>query len=435
MRILIIATYLPPYSGSGNIRLLNYINHLNRLGNKVDVVGVEYPKNSIAYDETLEDVFDDGVDIYRVNPGLLYSLFNRKRVAISEDDIQIKKSSAKTELINKIKSKINYFIKTSLLIPDSFVGWIRPAYKVACNLIENNDYDLIFTIHETPSSHIVGYKLKKKFKNIKWVGYWSDPWNGDSALRGNNSFFKKYIDENLELKVVKNVDKLLFTTKSTMEMYIDKYTLNETKVDVVYRGYERQLYEKLEKNQKIPFGLEKDKFNLIHTGTIYKELRDVKPLHKALCLLRENNLDIFNKLNIIFVGQFTDKKDEVLLSDLECVKIINYVPFEEAMQYVVNADVLLLYGNKNSTQVPGKLYEYIGSKAVILTILGCEEDELKEIMQNIDKGPIILNDSETIVSEIINLFESENETNKWSRKCTEFEWPKIVLDLQKKLSN
>lgn len=435
MRILLIATYLPPYSGSGNIRLLNYINYLSRLGNKVDVVGVEYPKNSIAYDETLEDVFDDEVNIYRVKPGLFYNLFNRKKAVQTNKEKDTVKQNTTRESLNRFKSKINYFIKTTFLIPDAFVGWIRPAYKVSCQLISKNKYDLIFTIHETPSSHIVGYKLKKKFKDLKWAGYWSDPWNGDSVLRNKNSFIKKTIDEYLELKVVKSVDKLLFTTKSTMEMYINKYKLSESKTEVIYRGYDEELYEKLEKNNKIPNGFENDKLNIVHTGTIYKELRDVKPLYKALKLLKENNFEIFNKLNIIFVGQFTDKEDEMLLRGLECVKIVNYLPFEEAMQYVVNAEVLLLYGNKNSTQVPGKLYEYIGSKSIILTILGCEKDELNEIMKNIDKGPIILNDSEAISSEIINLINTKDKANKWNRRCSQFEWSKVVLDLQNKLIN
>ncbi|PEN15423.1 hypothetical protein CN630_33060, partial [Bacillus wiedmannii] len=71
------------------------------------------------------------------------------------------------------KRKIGSFVKKNILIPDSFVQWINPAYKKAVSLIESNgSYDCIFSMHETPSSHVVAYKIKKKFPNLKWMGYW-----------------------------------------------------------------------------------------------------------------------------------------------------------------------------------------------------------------------------------------------------------------------
>jgi glycosyltransferase involved in cell wall biosynthesis len=432
LKILLIATYLPPYSGSGNIRLLNYINYLNRLENEITVVGVDYPRDSIAYDATLEKSFDDNIDIIRLNPGFFYNIFNRKKVDLKENHND-KVVSNRIGLANKLKQKINRFIKTTVLIPDAFVGWIRPAYNTCCKLIYEKNFDVILTIHETPSSHIVGYKLKKKFKNLNWIGYWSDPWNGDSALRYKNSMIKSLIEERIEKNIVKTVDRLLFTTNSTKDMYIKKYKIDKEKADIVYRGYELDLYEKLENIKKRSNGFEDNKINIVHTGTIYKELRDITPLFNALLSIKDNNVEFYEKFNFIFVGQFTDEEDRKLLSSLEAIKVINYIPFEEAMKYVVDADFLLLYGNKNSTQVPGKLYEYIGSKAPIITLLGSYEDELSDIMKLIDKGPSILNDKESILGVLESISNPNNIMGNWSRRCEEFEWQKVVLDLQSKL--
>ncbi|MBD7911779.1 hypothetical protein [Clostridium cibarium] len=433
MKILIIATYLPPYGGSGNIRLLNYINYLNELGNDIDVIGVDYPKDSIAYDKSLEDAFNSSVNIVRVNAGYLYNLFNRKKKVVKSDD-DVKKETSNTKL-NKIKVKVNNFIKTNLLIPDSFIFWIRPAYKEACKLINSTEYDLMLSIHETPSSHLVASKLKNKYPKIKWVGYWSDPWNGDSALRENGLWVKKKIEERLERKVVEKVDKLLFTTKSTLNFYIKKYSLNEENADVVYRGFNSELYKEYSRSEEVPEHIKEDKINIVHTGTIYSKLRDITPLCLALNKLKEENYKVYKKLNILFIGQFDSSDDEKKLREFECVKIVDFLPFKEAIKYVIKADVLLLYGNKNSSQVPGKLYEYIGSEAVVVSILGSKEDELGYIMREVDKGPIIYNE-ETDIFDLLNNIENsyKDYDSNWKKPCFLFTWEKVVLDLFNKLT-
>jgi hypothetical protein len=238
----------------------------------------------------------------------------------------------------------------------------------------------------------------------------------------------------LERKVIRRTDKLMFTTKSTQKMYVDKYNLEVSKTEVVYRGYEPTLYDEIKLSKELPEGIEKDKINIVHTGTIYKGLRDIRPLVNALNSLKATDRDTYNKINVIFVGQFTDPEDERLLSQVSCVKIINYVPFKVAMQYVVHADILLLYGNKNSTQVPGKVYEYIGSEAVIMTILGCEKDELNEIMKDMNKGPVLLNEELLITNELSKLVANfQNINGEWKQVCAKFQWINVVIDLQDKL--
>ncbi|WP_235712664.1 glycosyltransferase [Bacillus mycoides] len=429
MKILFIATQLPPFIGSANIRALNYINYLNRLGHDLDVITVDYPKDSIAYDKSSEDVFDKEVRVHRVNPGLLYNVSYTKK---SSSDVSNNPESSKLSF----KRKIGSFVKRNILIPDAFLQWINPAYRRAVSLIENNGmYDCIFSMHETPSSHIVAYKIKKKFPNLKWVGYWSDPWNGDS-LRKGRSLFKAFLEEKIERNIVSKVDKFFFTTNSTREMYIDKYKLDPNVTNIIYRGYDDSLYQDIEKEQKIPIELKNSKINIVHTGTIYKELRDINPLCNALEKLKNENYNLFKKIHVLFIGQFTDIQDENRVKNLENVTIKSLMPYKEALRYVVYADALLLYGNQNSTQVPGKVYEYLGSKATVLTILGDEKDELRDLMEQVNKGPIILNTEDCIFNTIQSL-ENRGASYQldWHRQVTEYKWINVVKDLENKMSN
>ncbi|MEH7187241.1 hypothetical protein, partial [Bacillus toyonensis] len=334
------------------------------------------------------------------------------------------------------KRKIGSFVKKNILIPDSFVQWINPAYKKAVSLIESNgSYDCIFSMHETPSSHVVAYKIKKKFPNLKWMGYWSDPWNGDS-LRKGRSLIKVFLEEKIERNIVSKVDKFFFTTKSTRQMYIDKYDINPNVTNVIYRGYDDTLYHDIEQEKKIPIELKNDKINIVHTGTIYKELRDIGPLCTALEKLRIENYNLFKKIHVLFIGQFTDIQDENRMKNLENVTIKSLMPYKEALKYVVYADVLLLYGNQNSTQVPGKVYEYLGSRAAVLTVLGDEKDELKDLMEQVNKGPIVLNNEEDIFDAIKSLERRESSNQlSWSQKVAEYKWINVVKDLEKKILN
>ncbi len=47
--------------------------------------------------------------------------------------------------------------------------------------MEKEKFDVIFSMHEPPSSHLCAYNIKKQYKNIPWITYWSDPWLKDST--------------------------------------------------------------------------------------------------------------------------------------------------------------------------------------------------------------------------------------------------------------
>ena len=52
---------------------------------------------------------------------------------------------------------------------------------------------------------------------------------------------------------------------------------------------------------------------------------------------------------------------------------------------MLNGDVLLLFGNKNSKQIPAKIYDYFGAKGRILVIYGDSNDPIKSVVENNEK--------------------------------------------------
>lgn len=425
MKLLVIATHLPPYIGSANIRLLNYINYLNKLGHEIDVITVKYPTDYKYYDKKMENVFEKTVNIYRENPGILFNLAYTK-------ENYVKKSNFNYTFKNRVLLKVKKFIKSNFFILDHYLMWISNAYKRSLSLLNEKEYDYMLSFHESPCSHVVAYKIKKEFPSLKWIGYWSDPWVDDSL--SNNNRIKKAIENNIEKKLVNSMDKLLFTSQDTAQMYINKYKLDSNKINLVYRGYSTDLYNKIMKMEFRPNEYEKNKINFVHTGTIYKKLRDIYPLYTALNKLSQTELN--KKIHFYFIGKFDSQIDETLLGNLNNVTIYPHMSYEESLSYMLHSDVLLLFGNKNSTQIPGKVYEYLGSKSIILTLLGDSNDPLNNISFLHKKGKVIINNETEIYNTIIDLVNNfENYKKVYEKPIEDFEWNNVAKDLERKIKS
>ncbi|MFP3513958.1 hypothetical protein SB775_31155, partial [Peribacillus sp. SIMBA_075] len=81
-----------------------------------------------------------------------------------------------------------------------------------------------------------------------------------------------------------------------------------------------------------PIELQEQKINIVHTGTIYKSLRDITPLCDALDKLKIENKSLFDKLHFIFIGQFDKQQDELKLKEFENVTIKPLIPYKEALK-------------------------------------------------------------------------------------------------------
>lgn len=427
MRILIISNYFPPVNSSASIRALYYANYLRKIGNEVEVITADYPKDFINYDDTLLEKLRDDVIVHRVNMGLFYSkLYPRK--------VKGKKHTSKSSRMGILKKLAKSIIKKYLLIPDSYVEWKRNSVLKCLKLLEEKSYDIILSMHETPTCHLIAYELKKKYPEIRWVAYWSDPWTFDSS-RNKLPRLRKAYERRKEKLILKDADKHLFTTQETINLYEEAYNSIKFDSDIVFRGYEERLYNSIKKSKK-PKVLEEYEINIVHVGQIYTEIRDINPFLEALKELKEDNLDLFNKFSFIQLGGIDNIGKVQSLDGLDNVKFIKRVKYEEALSYIVNSQILLLIGNKNSGQIPGKVYDYLGSKNCIFTILGDEDDPLKDFMFNIDRGPVIYNDKDLIkdkLEEIIVSHMNNDMPKRWLKKSEDFQWSSVVNDLYYKL--
>ncbi|MES9665969.1 glycosyltransferase [Bacillus nitratireducens] len=422
MKILFIANHFPPINNSASIRILNYVNHLQMLGNEVIVLTPDYPKDFINYDKELLHNIDSSIKVIRVDIGSIYKKIYPRR-GMQNNNVSPKKPN--------IKSTFKTYIKRNLAIPDSYFEWKNNAAKIGDDLIKKYKVDIIISTHETPSCHLVGLKLKKSNPKVRWITYWSDPWTFE-YYRSRESLLKRNIEKWLERKVVKNSDKLLFTTEETKELYISNYSVPKNKTDIVYRGFEE--YSKNKTDQFIGI-FKKNKINLVHTGEIYTELRDTRPLIEALNTLEKEEKSIFDQINIVLVGGIDNLEIKEELKNIDCISLLPRVPYEEAQNYMHNSDGLLLWGNKYGSQIPGKVYEYFGVEFPILTILANNQDPVGPLMKEVDKGPIIYNNAQEIKQMIKEFVQNQDKNKHWYEVIPKYRWENVAKDLFSKILN
>ena len=392
MKILFIACYSPLINNSASIETLQYLNNLAKIDeNEVHLLTVNFPKNSIYYDEYILSMLNEKVKMHIISGGKIF------------EKIMPKKPSNKAEVNSSQNNKS--FIKSMLkkgksiiAVPDMYFNWAKAASKYGIELMKKEKFDVMFSMHEPPSSHICAMKIKEEFKDLPWVTYWSDPWLKDSTRENISPVRRKY-EQSFERKVVNLSDRFIFVTKANRDDYVNSYNIPIEKTFIVTRGYDEKQYKEI-KEKSNPKLIEKEKINFVYAGEIFSKLRSVNPFTYALNVIKNENIDLYNKLNIMFFGNIDSDEVKNKLNVIDKVSVSPRIPYDEALGYMLNSQVLLLFGNKNSKQIPAKVYDYFGAEGLIFVILGDENDPIKDVVKNKEKCIVVNNNVDEIVNGI-----------------------------------
>lgn len=430
MKILFIACYSPLINNSAAIETLQYLNKLSEIeNNEVHLLTVNFPKDSVYYDEALLNMMNKELKLHVIDGGFVFKKLMPKK---SQDKGEIVNNKANVGLLNKFLRKL----KNSLVIPDMYYGWSKKAGAYGKILMEREKFDVIFSMHEPPSSHLCAYEIKNAFKDVPWITYWSDPWLKDST-RQTSLIFKKIIERNMEKKIINLADSFIFVTDDNRNEYLKDYKSLRNglkKTFILNRGFDSNLYYKLS-FEEVPKLIDKNKINIIYTGEIFSKLRDIKPFIRALEELKNEDQETYKMLNVLFFGNIDDIEGKKRLENLDIANVSGRIPFNEALKYMINADILLLFGNKNSKQIPAKIYDYFGAKGRIFVIYGDENDPIKTVVEDNEKCIVTLNNVKEIKEKIYNMVNMFKLDELECAPDHNYEWNSIVERLNNILLN
>lgn len=360
--LLVIAYYFPPSGGPGGQRVLKTVKYLPHFGWQPFVLTVsngQFP----AIDESLLEEIPESVLVERTRIFEPYDIY-RKIIGLKPgtaiDVNVIKKEGQPTS----VKQRLAEFVRATFFIPDARIGWIFSAVKAGKELIRKHKIDAIYSSSPPYTCSIIAKKLKK-FSNLPWIAGFRDPWTGFISTP-KRWVIPAIIDSHLEKSVFKTADFVECAWEGIIKDAFKKYpSLDPTKFIHIPNGFDSSDFPEIEFKPN-------EKFTLTYTGSMYGR-RNPDSFFKAIeKLITSGEIDP-NDIKLIFVGRFGDEIYDMFnkVTFNDNIEIHSYVPHKKSIEFILRSDVLLLVVDESKESeeiVPGKVYEYIGTRKPILAI-------------------------------------------------------------------
>jgi glycosyltransferase involved in cell wall biosynthesis len=371
-KILLILYYWPPAGGPGVQRWLMFVRYLREFGVEPVLYLPEDPHYPIT-DPHLASLVPENIRIYRCKfrePYRLASLFGKSKAKrMSSGIIHNEKAG--------ILERMMLWIRGNIFIPDSRVGWIKPALRELPAILSAEGIDTVVTSGPPHSLHLIGLGLKKQFP-LRWIADFRDPWLDigymDSLYLTDKS--RKRHSE-LEEAVLQAANVIITTSAITKA---DFQTKTKRPIHVITNGYDCETGSGTQ-----PEG----NFTMAHIGSLLTD-RNPEVLWNALHSLCSESVEFARDLRLEFTGITSEEVIQTLkeLGLWSISTVRDYVPHKEAISLQQNAQILLLLeidAPKTKGILPGKVFEYLASGRPILAI-GPEGWEAADLVESTGSG-------------------------------------------------
>jgi glycosyltransferase involved in cell wall biosynthesis len=260
--------------------------------------------------------------------------------------------------------KGRYFRLSTL--PDRWVTWCLGALPAGVLAIYKNKIDVILTTFPIGSAVLIGYLLHRA-TGRPWIADFRDSMTEDNYPR-DPLIRRAHVW--LEKKAVRHASRLIFTARSTMQMYLRRYPeLAPEKCLVISNGYDEEDFSGLSESRKHQLGT---RVRLVHSGLIYPEERNPVPFFQALARLKKENCVSADCLSIDLRACGSEEGYRKIVDQLGIADLVHFLPalpYRQALQDSNEADVLLLLQAACCDhQIPAKAYEYLRLRKPILAL-------------------------------------------------------------------
>lgn len=391
MKVLLIAYEFPPILAAQSLRWLHLANELVAQGIQIEVICPD-----IAPNQAFPLALDRRVITHRVWPGPFIGLgeYAAKRAAARSSESSGAASaspSGKPSLLSRAYG-IARDMLNRVVYPDIRSEWYFFARKKLKRLLAANRYDIVLSSHEPAVDIFVGFYAKKA--KLPWVVDLGDP-----LLTPYSPRWRRGIDLRVERRIMRHADHVVVTDDKVIELLVDRHGAHlRERMSTISQGFPASgPAERKSTNAS---------FRICFTGNFYSDFRNPTQLAEALRTLR----------GVDFTFQIIGNNGRFkhLFEGIQGVEFLGQKNHSECLEWQRCADLLINIGNVQNYQIPGKIYEYLGSGTPILHIQTSEStDPGATLIHETQAGVVVRNDSQAIAVALKQLFSRWQHEPHW----------------------
>lgn len=377
--LLYISYYFPPIKSIAVKRNYYFAMGLKKYFKEVNILTTSN-KNILDNEKT-------NLDGLVINPLFTFdyrtiiSKFKKKK------DTHFSENQKSGRLI-KFLIRVNESFPFNLLIGEGGLFYIIHGFIAGNKILKQAESKIIFTSFRPFSNVFIGYLLKLKFSNVKWIVSFHDI--PVENLRKN--LILLYLQNRVWRKILGKCD-LAVTVSDGINGIIRDFYPN---VVTILNG----ITPRISSNQ------DSFKFRMVYTGSIYLGYRDPTLLFNCISELISNKTLEKEKIELIYAG-----KDKVTWKNMISTYNLNDIsqefddlPLNDALKLQESAhlNILLTWASKDQKGIlTGKLFEYLGSGNLILTIInGSMDEEIASLFEEIGCGKVVASNDLTALDQL-----------------------------------
>lgn len=372
-KVLMVAYYFPPLSGSGVFRSLKFAKYLPEFSWQPTVISTDRPPNGWKFEDQsqLEEIPAD-VEVIRIPD----HISTGRETSLSGDRVQ--------NLLSFLRNAVRYspdadkiFTQMSqsekgvvelITFPCAALSWAYDVAQYISKNIDLEDFQAVYTTSGPASAHLIGFFLKQKY-GISWIADYRDPWtfNAYGADYDPGNAGHKLLFE-LESVLLHQADCNLTIADEMVRSYQEHFGLPQEQIVSITNGYDEADFAGL------PFPVGRtEKFTINYSGVLYTDHRSIEPVLTALRQLGKDRKIDLSQVCFRIVGVGVENYFAVAQKyGLEHVMVqTGYLSHRDALLSNMNADLLLLLvGDEARFQhvFTGKFFDYLRSGKPILAL-------------------------------------------------------------------
>jgi hypothetical protein len=415
---LVITYYWPPSGGPGVQRVLKFCKYLPEFGWEPIVLTVKDGDFPIADDSHTHEI--QNVKVLKQSFFEPHGMY-KKLSGMGKDDAIT--TTVLTDEARGITNTLAKWIRLNCFVPDARVGWLFAGKKELKSTIGNESPDLIFSTGPPHTVHLLAKKWSKILE-VPFVADLRDPWTEFVSYQENPRFsLSRIFDRYLERKALTAAEKITVVSPTMKKMF--SANLPEEKIEIITNGFDPADFLNAGEN-------EETEFIWTYNGNLDKN-RVPNAFLKAVKEFFERKV---GNIKCRFVGrQCPELINEIqTLGIEELCSFEGYVSHQQAVEFLHSSyGTLLVIDNVSNNEcfIPGKVFEYIGTKKPVIGI-GPENGDSTKVMAESGAGKMFdYQDSAGILNYLIDHYENFQNGIKPVVESEKYERKNLTSDLSK----